>query len=315
MTSRTLSHIALFLLAPAGCAESVPVEDDGDEVLVDDRGDIPDDPGSPGGGGSGPDEVVGKSQQGLGEQLSLARVMALAHEAGLACDRLTMAGAVAMAESEGWTAATHQNGASGDCPSGSTDRGIWQINDCYWPMFDDACAFDPACNASAMAIISGDGESFQLWSSVTPDGTYAAWLDEAEAALHAVPGCGGSEEPDAGDDPPPAGGDGAAECDALGYTGACIDQVAIWSEDGTCWVRDCAGEGKSCGLISLSEGYGCVEGPAGSTKHDCADRGYAGECLGDVLVWAEDGACRTVDCAATGRACVAVGGAVGHDCG
>jgi len=308
LTMKNLRKLwVVVAIAAHGCAatDSLEVFDGDTGAPIDDQGG--DEP-KPGKNGEGPTK---QSQQGLGEQLGLVQIMKLARDAGLPCENLVMAGAVAMAESGGWPGATNVNGSSGDCPSGSIDRGIWQINDCYWPQFDDTCAFEPACNAMAMATISGDGSSFSLWSSVTPDGTYASYLEPAQAALASVPGCGDS---DPSGDPPGPGGSSEAECDELGYAGTCVDEVALWSDDGGCWVRDCVSEGKTCGLISASEGYGCVEGPDGSTKEACADLGYEGACYGDVLVWVEDGSCRYVDCAATGRDCIFAGGSIGYDC-
>lgn len=299
--------LCVAALVTHGCAttDGLDVDDGETSPPVDDDG---------GGGDAKPgkttDGPTKEHEQALGEQLGLSTIMTLAKEAGLPCENLVMSGAVAMAESEGWVGATNLNGASGDCPNGSTDRGIWQINDCYWPDYDDACAFDPACNAMAMAVISQNGSSFSLWSSVA-NGSYANYLDEAEEALDFVPGCG---DGDPGSEPPKPGGTRDAECDELGYAGTCADDVALWSDDETCWVRDCASEGKTCGLISPTEGYGCVQGPEGSTKEACADLDYEGACYGDVLVWVEGGSCNYVDCASTGRDCIFAGGSIGYDC-
>src|SRR5688500_7987506 len=83
----------------------------------------------------------------------------------------------------------------------------------------------------------------------------------------------------------------AGACDELGYAGTCIGEVSVWFEDASCRVRDCGGEGKTCGYISDDVGWGCVEGTQGSTAFRCGDVGYEGTCLsGDVLVWNEDAA-------------------------
>ena len=69
------------------------------------------------------------------------------------------------------------------------DRGLWQINDCYWGNYSDACAFDPTCNAKAMAEISNYGQSFALWSAYT-NGSYENYLSQAQAVYDAgIPGC------------------------------------------------------------------------------------------------------------------------------
>jgi hypothetical protein len=116
---------------------------------------------------------------------------------------------------------------------------------------------------------------------------------------------GGVEEDRAG---------GVGDCASLGYAGTCVDDVSLWMEGGSCRVRDCGGEGKTCGLISNAVGYGCVEGPQGSTAFRCDDVGYEGACLGgDVLVWSEGSACRYADCPALGKSCGWTD-SVGYDC-
>jgi len=100
--------------------------------------------------------------------------------------------------------------------------------------------------------------------------------------------------------PPPASG---ASCDSLGYTGTCVGSLSMWSQDGACMVRDCAGEGRACGWISDSEGYGCLGGTSGALRSSCADFGYNGACISGVLVWAEGGQCKTYDCGARGLNC------------
>ena len=111
------------------------------------------------------------------------------------------------------------------------------------------------------------------------------------------------------------GGGGAttASCDALGYEGDCVGAVSVWSEGGTCRVRDCGGEGKACGLLSADVGYGCLGGTAGAMVAGCASYGYEGACLSDTLVWAEDGECRAVYCPADGRSC-GWDDSVGYNC-
>ncbi len=107
---------------------------------------------------------------------------------------------------------------------------------------------------------------------------------------------------------------GVGACEELGYAGQCVQGVGIWWENGACRVRDCASEGKTCGLISDEIGWGCLEGTAGSTVFDCSELDYAGECLsGEVLVWTENATCRWADCAARGQSC-AWTDTVGYNC-
>jgi hypothetical protein len=130
-----------------------------------------------GGGGSGAGAI------------SMTQAITYAKEAGLACGNdLAIAGAIAMAESSLEPGNTSSNGPTSGCPSGSTDRGLWQINSCYHSEVTDTCAFDPACNAKAMASISSDGTNWSPWSTYT-SGAYMKYLSEAESAEASV--CGG----------------------------------------------------------------------------------------------------------------------------
>jgi hypothetical protein len=232
--------------------------------------------------------------------LTMKGVMTLAKNAGLPCDRLVLAGALAKAESGLYTNAYHDNGPQPpQCPNGSRDRGLWQINNCWWANYSDACAYDATCNAKAMAAISNKGASFVLWSAYT-NGSYKQYLAEAQAAYNSgISGCGAAPPP-----PPPPPPASEATCDELGYIGACVGKVSVWAEDNQCKVRDCAAEGKQCGWISNDIGWGCLGGNQGANTLDCEDLGYTGKCMSGTLVWAEDGACNTVYCPASGRQCV-----------
>jgi hypothetical protein len=95
-----------------------------------------------------------------------------------------------------------------------------------------------------------------------------------------------------------------AQCDALGYEGACVGDTSVWSQDGACHVRDCASESRACGWISDSVGWGCLGGTEGQTTIDCGDVGYTGLCTADdTLVWVQDGECRTSQCHERGLSC------------
>jgi hypothetical protein len=267
---------SVALMVCAGCG--LPV----DETSVDDGG-----------------EHTAEARQAL--QLSLTSIMTLARNAGLPCSRLVLAGAVAMGESSGYTNAYHVNGPSSACPNGSVDRGLWQINNCYWD-YSKACLYDAACNAGAMATVSNNGSYWGYWVAYT-NGSYQSYLGAAQAAYDAgIPGCGSS--------PPPSG----SSCSALGYTGTCVGNTSIWWQNGSCKVRDCASEGRSCGWISSSVGWGCLGGSSGSSTVNCSSLGYDGMCaVDDTLVWYESGACRWKHCPDSGRSC-AWAGSIGYNC-
>jgi hypothetical protein len=69
-----------------------------------------------------------------------------------------------------------------NCPGGSYDRGLWQVNSKAWPQVTDACAFQPACNAGAAYAISAQGATFSPWAVY--DGTgYTRYLGAAQTAV------------------------------------------------------------------------------------------------------------------------------------
>ncbi len=144
-------------------------------------------------------------------------------------------------------------------------------------------------------------------------GYFRSWGTAPDCFVAADANGGGEVQPPVG----PGVGDSSdgAQCDALGYDGTCIADVSMWSEGGHCRVRDCGGEGKTCGLISDAAGWGCLEGTAGSSAFECNALDYEGTCLsGDVLVWVEKGACKVHDCAADGRRCGWRDPSIGNDC-
>lgn len=216
-----------------------------------------------------------------GGQLLPAQIAHAARAAGVPCgDKLVTAVAVGLGESDGVLDAKHYNG------DGSVDRGVWQINSSAWPMYSEACVFDAACNAGAMVDISGSGSNWQPWVAFT-NGRYQMFLDDARAGVATE--CNGGGEAVA----TPVAAGSSATCDALGYYGKCVGQTSIWSEpDGRCRVRDCASEGKECGLISDEVGLGCKGGTAGAKVSDCSAFGPEGRCVGGTKVWAAQGQCR-----------------------
>ena len=89
--------------------------------------------------------------------------------------------AIAWAESGLRDDAVGTNGPTQGCPNGSRDRGLWQINDCYHPDVDDACAFSKTCNPVAMYRISSQGTNWNPWSTYT-NGAYKNYLAGAQIA-------------------------------------------------------------------------------------------------------------------------------------
>lgn len=109
--------------------------------------------------------------------------------AGWTGSTLVTAVAVALAESWCTPGARHSNPPDGSCPSGSLDRGAWQINNCYHSWVSDACAYEVYCNARAAHSIHG-WSGWGAWT-VYRTGAYRNYLAEAQAGVDAIGGGGG----------------------------------------------------------------------------------------------------------------------------
>lgn len=94
---------------------------------------------------------------------------------------------VGLAESGCTSSASGENGPTSGCSAGSTDRGLWQINDCYHAEVSDACAYDANCNARAAYRISAQGTDWRPWSTYN-SGAYQAHLATARTAVEQVYG-------------------------------------------------------------------------------------------------------------------------------
>ncbi len=106
----------------------------------------------------------------------------MAYDAGFQGDPLVTAVAVGLAESECRPLAMGTNGPTAGCPSGSSDRGLWQINSCYSPTVLDGCAYDAACNARAAYSLSAGGTEWNPWAAYKYGG-FRSRLGEAVAAV------------------------------------------------------------------------------------------------------------------------------------
>src|SRR5438093_580908 len=117
-------------------------------------------------------------------QLSGETVAKIAFVAGVPRSQLVTCVAIAWAESALRTDAVGVNGPTSGCPSGSRDRGLWQINSCYHSNVSDACAFDASCNARAMVAISSGGTNWHPWSTYNSK-VYLRYLALATIAVNA----------------------------------------------------------------------------------------------------------------------------------
>lgn len=121
--------------------------------------------------------------------LSAQQIAKYAYDAGFRGEALTIAVAIALAESGGNAGARN--------PKGEDSRGLWQINvapDVRPNKWGDL--YDPAVNARAAFEVSGGGKNFQPWTTYahsTAHGraaSYTKHLDTAKAATANMGGTG-----------------------------------------------------------------------------------------------------------------------------
>ncbi len=105
--------------------------------------------------------------------LTPTQIKQYAQAAGFTGQNLTLAVAIALAESGGNTSATDYDS------NGSVDRGLWQINSVH-TQFAASQLFQPLYNAKAAYQISG-GSNFNPWVTFTT-GAYLAQLGRAQGA-------------------------------------------------------------------------------------------------------------------------------------
>lgn len=146
--------------------------------------------------GSAPASIGGKSTGSVPPREN-ARTLAtgidlcaeVGKAAGFSGNSLVTAVAIAMAESSCNPSAIGYNPADASCPSGSVDRGLWQINSCWHPEVSDTCAYQSQCNAHEAYRISYSGTYWSPWSTYN-GGQYRAYLPAAQAAVDRLGGGG-----------------------------------------------------------------------------------------------------------------------------
>ena len=107
---------------------------------------------------------------------------AAARQAGFHGQALRVAVAVGLAESGGDPTAKRRNPPTPGCPTGSLDRGGWQLNDCYHAEVTDACAYHLVCAARETYRISAGGADWTPWTTFTS----GAWRAQLAAAVGAI---------------------------------------------------------------------------------------------------------------------------------
>lgn len=110
----------------------------------------------------------------------------LAAQAGFPSLQLSVAAAVALAESSGDPSAYNPETAAGNAP-GQGSYGLWQINLAAHPEFAGWNLFDPQTNANAAYIVwQKAGGSFSPWSTFKT-GAYQSFLPTPANSTYAPP--------------------------------------------------------------------------------------------------------------------------------
>jgi hypothetical protein len=114
-------------------------------------------------------------------KLSATDIARVAKGAGFTGKNLTIAVAVALAESRGDPNNTGKVG----------EKGLWQIYPKAHPDWDrGGNLYDPAYNARAAFAISGGGSNWHPWTTYNL-GTYLLWMNQAEVGAQNVEAKGG----------------------------------------------------------------------------------------------------------------------------
>ena len=99
-----------------------------------------------------------------------------------------------------------------------------------------------------------------------------------------------------------------SSCGDLTFRGQCLGTALSWCDgSGVARQKDCAVEGKTCGLRDDDGSYGCVDGGCGALDH-------RGQCNGAVAVWCEKDEIQARDCSDEGLICSWVDNDRGFDC-
>jgi hypothetical protein len=110
------------------------------------------------------------------DQLNRKQALAVCHFVGFRAEKLVTAVAVMGAESGRKYLAFYVN------PSGSTDRGLFQINDGAHPDLSDHDAYLPIPNARYAFKMSNGGKNWAPWAAYN-SGRYLENMDPVQAEL------------------------------------------------------------------------------------------------------------------------------------
>ena len=108
--------------------------------------------------------------QTRGRMLTDEELFSVLYKAGFRGASLIAAMAIVYAESNGDSGATNTRNRNG-----STDRGLWQINNKAHANVSDSCAYDEHCASKEAFRISKNGTDFSPWSAYK-NGSYKSFM-------------------------------------------------------------------------------------------------------------------------------------------
>lgn len=224
-------------------------------------------------------------------RLSPEKIAEYAHAAGFRGQDLTVAVAVALAESGG------DPHAHNSVPPDNS-YGLWQINMLgslgparreQFGLDANRELFDPAENARAAWSVSGHGDSFRPWSTYT-NGAYKKYVDDARRAIRRM---GSGQDTKTGKHTHEHGGHGGGgnggflvDPDVLDrYTRTArgiADDLGTLSRGGLKEVRDIAGD--SFGKIGAETGFAAALGNFGTAlQHQVSAVGTKADALAGAM--------------------------------
>jgi hypothetical protein len=115
---------------------------------------------------------------GMTTTIRLIRDARASNNYALPSSQWSTAGAIAKAESCLNPNATLTN------TNGSKDRGLWQLNNKFYPLISDTCAYDRICSTRQMLTIYRDA-GWSRWAAYNNQ-TYKQFLSEANQAVSTV---------------------------------------------------------------------------------------------------------------------------------
>lgn len=164
--------------------------------------------------------------------LTDSQVAAIAKGVGFTGDNLTIATAVALAESGGVS-----NGTPHVNDNGTHDTGLWQINSAHTD-YTTAGMMIPFANGQAAYAISGNGTDFTPWTRYR-NGDYQQFMKRAAIGVAGIPSVNSANETDLGQTDPQGITGGIATgiakatgLDAIGNLANKLLDVNLWKRSG-----------------------------------------------------------------------------------